>query len=129
MSVNRQQLAKILELMGSAHDGEALAAARRADALIKASGLDWAQLLGVTPPAAMLDRPTPPPPAPARRRSREITSFEMLMALLQSERTPTPVKKRLRPLERALLDGDVDERALSELRQLFVQYVAAASAL
>jgi hypothetical protein len=129
MSVNRQQLAKILELMRSTHDGEALAAARRADALVKASGMDWAHLLGATAPAAPLD-PLPPRPEPtSRRRGREITSYEMLMALLQSERTPAPVKKRLRPLERALLDGDVDETVLVELRQQFMLYVAAASAL
>ena len=47
MTVNRQQLAKILELLGSAHDGEALVAARRADAMVKAGAEDWASLLGV----------------------------------------------------------------------------------
>ncbi len=128
MSINRQQLAKILELMGSSHDGEALAAARRADALIKASGQDWAAVLGAQPAIAPISAPPNATPAP-RRRAREMTSFEMLIALLQSERTPAPIKKRLRPLERALLDGDVDEATLADLRQMFVQYVATASAL
>ncbi len=133
MTVNRRQLAKILELLGSAHDGEALAAARRADAMVKAADADWASLLGVgaiavaSPPAAS---PTAQPNQyqPPRRRGREVTSFEMLIALLKSERTPAEIKKRLRPLERALLDGDVGEGEIAELRLLFGRYVAIASA-
>lgn len=128
MTVNRRQLAKILELLGSAHDGEALAAARRADALVKAGSEDWATLLGVREIELPGTAPQPSRHQPPRRRGREVTSFEMLMALLKSERTPAEIKKRLRPLERALLDGDVGEAEIAELRQLFSSFVAGASA-
>jgi hypothetical protein len=131
MTVNRRQLAKVLEMLGSAHDGEVLAAARRADALVKTSGEDWAALLGVkTPMGSVLDlqATSRAPENHARRRSREITSFEMLMALLQSDRTPAEVKKSLRPLEPRLLDGDIGDGELADLRALFSRYVSSATA-
>lgn len=45
--INRDRLAKVLELLASSHDGEALAAARRAAAMVKASGVQWAGVLEV----------------------------------------------------------------------------------
>ena len=124
MALNRQQLAKILELMGSAHDGEALAAARRANMLVRNSGESWETLLASRlPPAAQTAQP-----APQRSRTghgRELTSYEMLYALLHSNRTPAPVKRRLKPLESKLVDGDVADDILQELRLLFRRYVAA----
>ena len=129
MTLNRLQLAKILELLSSDHDGEALSAARRADAMVKASGQDWAALLGVEVPAgSLLDAPVEPAPQPQKRRGREITSYEMLMALLQSDRTPAEVKKGLRPLEKRLFEGDIAEGDLADLRLMFGRYVARASA-
>jgi len=129
MTVNRQQLAKILEMLSSAHDGEALAAARRADAMVKASGEDWAALLGVEVAAGSQLDPVPEPISqPQRRRSRELTSYEMLMALLQSDRTPAEVKKGLRPLEKKLFEGDIADGDLADLRMMFSRYVARASA-
>ncbi|MEO8558915.1 MAG: hypothetical protein ABI439_07625 [Rhodospirillales bacterium] len=130
MTLNRQQLAKILELLSSEHDGEALAAARRADAMVKASGEDWAALLGVeVPTGSPLDAPVRPEPVsqPQRRRGREITSYEMLMALLQSDRTPAEVKKGLRPLEKKLFEGDIGGGEIADLRMMFSRYVARAS--
>jgi hypothetical protein len=47
------KLAKILGLLGSAHDGEILAAGRRAHLLIANSGWTWAELLGA--PSAVED--------------------------------------------------------------------------
>ncbi|MGE0152379.1 MAG: hypothetical protein AB7R90_07145 [Reyranellaceae bacterium] len=131
MALNRKQLAKILELMGSVHDGEALAAARRAHMLVKNSGASWETLLGaqsVPLPSHLPHRPSPAGEPPQRPRAtnahgRELTSYEMLYALLHSNRTPTLIKKRLKPLEARLEDGDVDEEALSELRSLFKRYV------
>ena len=40
------KLAKILGMLGSAHDGEVLAAGRRAHLLITGADLTWPQLLG-----------------------------------------------------------------------------------
>jgi len=125
MALNRQQLAKILELMGSAHDGEALAAARRAHMLVKNSGLSWQTLLG----AQSVPVASPAPAAEARPRAasahgRELTSYEMLYALLHSNRTPALIKKRLKPLEDRIVDGDVADEVLQELRTLFRRYVA-----
>jgi hypothetical protein len=47
------KLAKILGLLGSAHDGEILAAGRRAHMLIANSGWTWPELLGA--PSAVED--------------------------------------------------------------------------
>ena len=40
-------LSKLLGMVGSAHDGEALAAARKADALVKGRGRTWPEVLGL----------------------------------------------------------------------------------
>ena len=42
---DRDRLAKLLGLVGSAHDGEALAAARKAHALITAAGMTWGEVI------------------------------------------------------------------------------------
>jgi hypothetical protein len=129
MALNRQQLAKILELMGSIHDGEALAAARRATLLVKNSGVSWETLLGaqsVSLPVNGVQRPAPAQPERPRASNghgRELTSYEMLYALLHSNRTPALLKRRLKPMEAKLEDGDVGEDELVELRALFKRYV------
>jgi hypothetical protein len=41
MTLDREKLAKILGLVGSVHDGEALLAARRAHGMLAAAGLTW----------------------------------------------------------------------------------------
>jgi hypothetical protein len=46
------RLAKICGLLGSAHDGERASAALKADALVRAAGLTWADVINVPPPAA-----------------------------------------------------------------------------
>lgn len=45
MSLDRSRLAKLLELVGSSFDGEAFNAARKAHAMVKASGLSWEKIL------------------------------------------------------------------------------------
>lgn len=45
MSLDRIRLARVLEMIGSSFDGEALVAARRAHALVKGEGLTWEDLL------------------------------------------------------------------------------------
>jgi hypothetical protein len=44
-ALDRQRLARILGLTGSAHDGEALAAVRKANAQIVAAGMTWNEIL------------------------------------------------------------------------------------
>lgn len=55
-STDRTTLSKLLGMIGSAHDGEALAAARKAHQLVTQRGITWPQVLG-------LDA-SPPAPAP-----------------------------------------------------------------
>jgi len=43
------KLAKLLGLLGSAYDGEVLVAARKADALVRAHGLTWGDVITPTP--------------------------------------------------------------------------------
>ena len=42
----RSRLAKLLGMVGSTHDGEALNAARMADKLVREAGVSWADTLG-----------------------------------------------------------------------------------
>ena len=51
---DRSTIAKLLGLVGSNHDAEALAAARKAHELVKARGITWPDLLGLDalPPEA-----------------------------------------------------------------------------
>jgi hypothetical protein len=52
-STDRTTISKLLGLIGSAHDAEALAAARKAHQLVKKRGVTWPQVLGLaTTPAA-----------------------------------------------------------------------------
>lgn len=46
-SSDRSMLAKLLGMTGSAHDGEVIAAARKAHELVKAKGATWPDLLGL----------------------------------------------------------------------------------
>ena len=46
-SSDRATVAKLLGLIGSTHDAEALAAARKAHELVKARGITWPDLLGL----------------------------------------------------------------------------------
>jgi len=42
-----RKLAKLLAMLGSSHDGEALTAARKAQEMVKASGTTWQEVLGL----------------------------------------------------------------------------------
>jgi hypothetical protein len=45
-AIDRAKLAKLLGMVGSAHDGEALNAARLADQLVRTRDLRWADVIG-----------------------------------------------------------------------------------
>lgn len=51
----RARLARLLGMLGSHHDGEALNAARLADRLVRSSGLTWTEVL--SPPPALDPQP------------------------------------------------------------------------
>lgn len=50
-----KKLAKLLGLLGSRHDGEALAAARKAHAMVTSSGETWASVIGLLARAELAD--------------------------------------------------------------------------
>lgn len=52
LALPRDRLAHILGMLGSAHDGEALAAARMADRMRAAAGLSWGDIVGAGPAEA-----------------------------------------------------------------------------
>src|SRR5947207_668908 len=56
VDLDRDRLAKLLGMLGSSHDGEALAAARRAERLRVDAGLTWAEIV--------IPRLPPPRPQP-----------------------------------------------------------------
>lgn len=47
--LDRDRLARVLGMLGSAHDGEIAAAGRRANALVIAAGLTWPQVVAPPP--------------------------------------------------------------------------------
>jgi hypothetical protein len=65
---DRERLAAILGMLGSAYAGERSAAALQAEAFMRKRHMTWADLLAVEPPAETSPEPpqwTPPPPPPA----------------------------------------------------------------
>jgi len=55
--VDLQRLARVCGLLGSEHDGEALAAARQAEKIRKKVGLTWEELLVPSPRQRSADPP------------------------------------------------------------------------
>jgi hypothetical protein len=62
-ALDRDQLGRVLGLLGSDHDGEVAAAGRQAERLRRQAGLTWSEIL--SPPAAprQLSAPSQPPSA------------------------------------------------------------------
>jgi hypothetical protein len=61
LELDRDRLAKLLNLTGSDHDAEALAAIRKANELLRQSSANWEDALGLSSP------PADPTPAAANR--------------------------------------------------------------
>jgi hypothetical protein len=49
LGLDRERLAKFLSMTSSGHDGEALAAIRQANRLLRDHGKNWAEVLGTSP--------------------------------------------------------------------------------
>lgn len=67
IELDRDRLAKLLGMMGSAHDGEALNAARMAHTLVRQAGMTWEDVLRKV---GTLVLPAPRPVPVIWRRSR-----------------------------------------------------------
>jgi hypothetical protein len=55
-SLDREKLARLPGMLGSAHDGEIAAAGRAADALVRQAGLTWPDVLEPQRPALLAAR-------------------------------------------------------------------------
>ncbi|HKV00033.1 MAG TPA: hypothetical protein VJR58_32350 [Vineibacter sp.] len=132
---NRATLAKVLDVLGSEHAGEALAAARLATAMMQDAGFTWDDVLRNDLPAnrdshvvsLAGDGPAMAMPRPGpmgMRRERDLSPYEQFFMLLLSPRTPNHVKKELRGWEMRVLDGEITPQETQDLRQLFKQFVA-----
>src|SRR5437660_419876 len=75
-TLDRGRLAKLLGMLGSSHDGEALAAARQAERLRAEAGLTWTEIV------------IPRLPAPPKRRN-SATVAETVAFLLNHEEALT----------------------------------------
>jgi hypothetical protein len=68
VELDKDRLAKLLNLTESEHDGEALSAIRKANELLRLHRMDWPAALGLLPPETEEPvRPEAPRPPPADR--------------------------------------------------------------
>jgi len=79
MSLNRETLAKMLQLTTSGTDGEVLTAFRKANEMLKREGLTWYDVLpyGVPKPAPA-GKSTMPPPSGSAVQRRGVTGKESM---------------------------------------------------
>ncbi|MFL5254384.1 MAG: hypothetical protein ACJ8AI_16080 [Rhodopila sp.] len=104
--VDRQRLARVCGLLGSEHDGEALAAARQAEKLRKKVGLTWEELLV----SSARQRSADPPPEELTdwrwachfclERYWSLTSWELDFVATVARYTKPPSAKQLIILHR-----------------------------
>jgi hypothetical protein len=139
---NKATLARVLEILGSEHAGEVVAAARLASTMVKEAGFSWEEILrpdllpkgqvarpvsvfGDAGLAAPVSAPTAVGSGPmGMRRERDLSPYEQFFMLLLSPRTPSHVKKELRSWEARVLDGEITPQEKQDLRHLFRQFVA-----
>jgi hypothetical protein len=141
---SKATLAKILEILGSDHAGEVVAAARLASAMVREAGFSWEEVLrpdllpkaqgvrsasifgdaGFAKPATAATTAGSGPMGMKRDRERDLSPYEQFFMLLLSPRTPIDVKKELRSWEARVLDGEITPQEKQDLRHLFRQFVA-----
>jgi hypothetical protein len=103
---DRARLVKLLGMLGSAHDGEVLNAARHIDAMLRASGGDWDKLLS---------------PAPANagpKRSSDGADLSKLDELLAATQVSDVLKIRLAAMREAVKTGRLADQDQHLLRML-----------
>jgi hypothetical protein len=103
---DRDRLVKLLGMLGSAHDGEVLNAARHIDALVRASGRDWDKLL------------SPAPAAAAPKRSSDRADLQKLDELLAATQVSEILKLRLAAMRDAVKAGRLGDQDRHLLRML-----------
>ena len=125
---NRTTLVKVLEILDSAHAGEALAAAKLASTMVREAGLTWNEV--VAPEIA--GRAAPLPELARRavgagpfgyRRERELSPHEQFFMVLLSPRTPSEIKRKLRSWEARVLDGEITPQESLDLKSMYQSYV------
>ncbi|GGF41302.1 hypothetical protein GCM10011611_54630 [Aliidongia dinghuensis] len=103
---DRDRLVKLLGMLGSAHDGEVLNAARRIDAMVRAGGRGWNELLG---PAETM---------PGPKRVPDRADLRKLDELLAASRVSDILKLRLAAMREALKAGRLTDQDRHLLRML-----------
>lgn len=104
--IDRGRLIKLLGMLGSAHDGEVLNAARHIDAMVRASGSDWDKLLS---PAA---------PEPGPKRASDRSDLRRLDELLAATQVSDILKLRLAAMREAVKAGRLSDQDRHLLRML-----------
>lgn len=126
---NRSALIQVLEMLDSAHAGEALAAAKLAATMVHEAGLGWNDVVAPVIAARTID----PAPTADRavgsgpfgyRRDRELSAHEQFFMVLLSPRTPSDIKRTLRDWEPRVLDGEMTPQEAQDLRALYQSFVA-----
>ena len=126
---NRTTLVKVLEVLGSANAGEALAAAKLAATMVREAGLTWDEVLA----PSIMGRAGRDPDDTGRavgsgpfgyRRDRELSPHEQFFMVLLSPRTPSEIKRELRAWETRVLDGEITPQETQDLRSMYQNFVA-----
>jgi hypothetical protein len=102
---DRARLVKLLGMLGSAHDGEVLNAARHIDAMVRAGGRDWDTLLR-------------PLEAAAAKRSTDRGDLRRLDELLAATQVSDILKLRLAAMRDTLKAGRLADQDRHLLRML-----------
>jgi hypothetical protein len=103
---DRERLVKLLGMLGSAHDGEVLNAARHIEAMVRAGGRDWDKLLAPAPAAA------------GPKRSPDRADLRKLDELLAASQVSDILKIRLGAMRDALKAGRLADQDRHLLRML-----------
>lgn len=98
--IDRRRLARVLGMLGSAHDGEVAAAGRRAAAIVRDAGISWQDLLDPPAPQAPWF-PTPPLDADAiidaaLTQPARLTEWECNFVRSLAGRRPRVISERQR---------------------------------
>ena len=104
---DRARLVKLLGMLGSAHDGEVLNAARHIDAMLRASGGDWDKLL------------SPAPATAGPKRSSDGADLKKLDELLAATQVSDVLKIRLAAMREAVKTGRLADQDRHLLRMLY----------
>jgi len=114
--LDRRRLVKVLGMLGSRHDGEALNAARTAHAMLAQAKIRWEDLLGIQPGEEPEPLPQEDAPAtPYKGKFADPTYPEMLKTLLKRKNLDAKTRKRFTDMEdrvRRGLDLGLDDKLL-----------------